>query len=320
MDMGLGLNMKKIKPTDLRVCFALIVSSVLLAACMKTPELNKDFGPEVTADQLNQTLLAAQTAATSTSVNNIKLGEFAYYEKTSQIENLYPTTIKQRAETVTKAVATTVTDPASHNTTVTKIDYTITEQLVELDPATGNMKPSTSQGTACLEKVAGACSVAASASFSVPDVMSGLQTVKALASSPPVTFGANSGHLNDLSWKSFVKQTSTPDPSGIKWTYHNLVKTEGTATTPPLVSMRTNCGGRTKPCANPMHTFQVSFDEVDWTSESYPVKYSYNLIFSDEAPFFGAQLMSCGATTIPFQDQRIAILQCESIKDFTVGQ
>ncbi len=306
--------MKNFKaPRSLLGLHMIFIHLFFTAGCMKTPEMNKDFGPQFTSDQLNQSLSDAQYESTTDSILNIKKGEFAYFEKTNQIETLFPMVIRQRADTVTDLVT-----PADNSKTV----YTITHQLRELDSSTGDMKPSQSQSTACLEKIAGACGTADTiATMSLPDLTKTLQTLKTLTPNLPPNFGAFAGHFNDLSWKSIVKQAqqATSGTSGITWTYHNLVKTYSTAPTPSLVSMRSDCGGRKNPCATPMKTIQVTFDEVDWTSEQYPVKYSYNLVFSAEAPFFAAQLASCGSTTIPYQNQRIAILQCESIKDFTVG-
>ncbi len=282
-----------------------IFAGLALSGCMKTPDINKDFGTEFSVSQLSTMLSQAQSEATQHSVNNIKQGEFAYFEKTNQIENLSPMIIRQRADTVTSRIEDNK-----------KILYTITHQLRELD-STGNMKPSQSQSNACLEKVHGSCDNG----ISMMDI-----TLAAIKDAPlPPDLGAYSNHLGDLSWQSFQKRAQANAPTDVKWTYYNLVKSVITVVTPyPVYNRCLSQPAPTPPqppivCNPTMKVIQVSFDEVDWTTEKYPVKYSYVLGFSAEAPFFASQMSSCGSTTIPYQNQRIALLQCESVKDFILG-
>jgi len=298
----MGLYMKKIKTTLL-----LTVAGIALCACMKTPEINKDFGPEVPAESLKDALNQAQIESTYLSVQNIKQGEFAYTEKTSQIENLYPIVFRQRGDTVSKKVEDEK-----------KIMYTITRELRELDSA-GHMQGSHSSSDACLAKTHGGCDQKDLVGSTAPDVPSVLNPITMFSvrdnPSPPPDFGIAAGHLQDLSWRAIT----THSGDSIHWTYHKLRKIYSSINTPSLVQMRPDCGGRKNPCSSPMQTVEVRFDEVDWTTEKYPVKYSYVLIFSPEAPFFASQVMSCGSTTVPFRNQRVALLQCETVKDFTAG-
>jgi hypothetical protein len=287
MDLGLGFDMRRI--VFLSIVFTIIPAVlVFLVGCMKPPALNKDFGPEVPVDVVNEALLSAEFEATDSTINNIKVGEFYYSEKTSQIENMFPVVFKQTGETV-----------VAKDDQPNRILFTITRDIRELDELTGNMKPSQSQRTACLAKVEDGCLAALSL--------------------PPPTYGTHSGALADLSWRAI---TSRSEESGIHWTYHNLKKVYSSFPVPALVTMRADCGKRDlsqKRCEDPLATVEVSFDQVDWTTEQYPVKYSYRLVFSPEVPFFASQLMSCGATTIPYAGVRIALMQCESVKDFTFG-
>jgi hypothetical protein len=260
----------------------------LLTGCMKPPAINKNFGPEASREAVNDALLTAEFEATGLTIDVIKKGEFYYSEKTSQVENLFPVIFKQTAETV-----------VDRQESPERILFTITRDIRELDDITGEMKPSNSQRTACLAKIEDGC--------------------LATLAMPPPTYGTHSDALADLSWRSI---TARSDEDGIRWTYHNLKKVYSSLPTPSLVMMRPDCGKRDlshKRCQDPMDTIEVTFDQVDWTSEAYPVKYSYRIVFSAEVPYFASQLMSCGATTIPYAGIRLALMQCESVKDFTFG-
>lgn len=310
MDLGLGFDMKKlaIKTT---LCILVPVIIFLIVGCMQPPEINKDFGPQVSAVEVNQALTLARVASTNNTINNILKGEFVYYEKSNQIENIFPMIIQQKADTVSDRAEQTQ-----------KIVYTITRQLVEFDAATGAKKDSKTQETACLEKVTGGCSAPATASISsLLDIsISAIPTtsIEILANPPPELAKFNE-KMKDLSLSAIVKQMASAPAT--QYSYHNLSKKESTMPTPALVSLRPNCGGRGATlCNTPMKTYEVSFDEVDWISEPNPVKYTYKLVFSPDAPFFSSLMSSCGATTIPYQNQRISLLQCEISRDFTVGQ
>jgi hypothetical protein len=294
------------------LCILIPLILFLLVGCMKTPEINKDFGPEITPVVINQALTDAKTASTSTTINNILKGEFVYIEKSNQIENLFPMVIQQKGDTV-----------SDRQDQTDKIIYTITRELKEIDVSTGTSKDSKTQETACLEKVAGACGPASAAAapstsnttVSIPSSIN----IHSLYTNPPPELMKFNERMKDLSLSAIVKQMAT-DPTQ-QFTYHNLKTRESTMPTPGLVSLRPNCGGRGQDkCGSPMKTYEVTFDEVDWLSEQYPVKYSYKLVFSPDAPFFSSLMSSCGATTIPYENQRIALLQCENALDFTVGQ
>lgn len=311
--MGLYMKRLAVKTT---LCLLIPVVLFLIVGCMKNPEINKEFGPKVSGVEINQALTLAKYASTVNSIDNIKQGEFAYYEKSTQIENIYPMIILQKADTVSKR------DPQP-----TKIVYTITRELREIDPSSGTSKNSKTQENACQEVTAGGCDAAtqaigassATSGLNTPPTSLSIQAANAMLANPPPEFIKFNERMKDLSLRGLVNQMSTSPVE--QFTYHNLQKKESTLVTPALVAKRDNCGGRgADKCNTPMKTYEVSFDEVDWLSEKYPVKYTYKLVFSPEAPFFSSLMSSCGSTTIPFQGQRISLLQCDISRDFTVGQ
>ncbi len=268
--------------------FLLLSVSMVAISCMKSPEINKDFGPEVTKDQLLKEFRMTVYQATENSVKKIKNGEFVYFEKTSQIESTAPIVIKQKTDTITD-----ISEPPGKN----KIIYTISHQVVELDFSSGNTKSFKFQSITCLEKIRGSCDMEET--------------------------GLNA--LNKISRWSLLKKTEAPvlslnsSEQKSRSTYHNLKVVNSLFPRPSLASMRSDCGSPKNSCSTPLKALQVSFDEVDWSSESFPVKFSYNFIFSQEVPFLAFQLSSCISTTVAYQNQRVALMQCEAVKDFTGG-
>jgi hypothetical protein len=149
----------------------------------------------------------------------------------------------------------------------------------------------------------------------VSALFGGSQNVKSTDAGP--TFGAQAANIGDLSVRAIMAQTQS---TSIHWTFHNLAVTQTSVPLPSMVNIRSDCGGRQGDCGAPLAATQITWDQVDWTSESYPVKYSFNLMFSKQVPFFATVLMSCVTTTIPFNQQRISVMQCENVRDFTFGQ
>lgn len=301
---------------------------ILASSCMKTPTPNQDFGTEITPTAVNQSLIDAQNQAMIQSLPVVNQGEYVYTERTNQVETLFPVTV----ELTSNQVAAKVEDSS-------KLALTITGQIIRLNPDTGNMEalPKTQQ-TECLEKTSNGCAnpnaSAAVVQNSVPHMAtrqdrsflnqslhllySGTKTLMSRAAVPVgPTFGAFSAKIGDLSLRAIMTQTQSTD---IHWTFHNLAVTDTKIPLPSMVNVRPDCGGRTGPCGAPLNAKEITWDQVDWTSEQYPVKYSFNLIFSKEVPYFATLLMSCITTTIPFNEQRISVMQCENVRDFSFGQ
>jgi hypothetical protein len=220
----------------LKTTFALASLGLLLMSCMKPPQINTDFGTEADGNAVQNAIQGAQIESTQNTVTNIQANEFVYFEKTSQIENLSPIVVRQRADTV----ATRTEDNK-------KIQYVINHELRELDK-NGNMKPSINQSNACLEKVHGACD--ASTSSLVVDVTKHLMdAIPSLVSSKDTTGTVDvsgdrgfmyADHLGDMSWQALVKKAKANGGAGgpIQWKYYNLKRTDTTTYTPWLVSQR----------------------------------------------------------------------------------
>jgi|GEM_PF-4972883 len=313
----------------------LVLSLLLLNACMKDPGPNQDFGVTVSSTDLDNALTAAQVESTLITLPEIQKGEYVFVERTNQVETLYPVTTRLR----TDSVSLRTEDP-------NKIVFTLNRELRELDDQSNMVPYPTTQMTECEEKQNGACGTVAKVrdlhapqtpDFVIPKTTFFVhwqhsleniwQNVTNLVRVHPLveahaddstlnpTYGARSAHIGDLTFKS----ASAATPDGTKWSYHNVTKTYSTMPLPSMVNLRSDCGGRLNPCQTPMRVIQVTWDQVDWSSEAYPVKYSYKLIFSPEAPFHSSLIVSCGTTTIPYNSQRISVMQCENVKDFAFG-
>ena len=295
---------------------------VMLASCMKTPTPNQDFGKEVSSDEVNQALTQIQSPVIDQVLPTVQAGEYVYIERSNQVETLFPVTVEIRSDTV-----------ASHTDTSDSTTLVVTHKGFQLDPATGNMRAiQTTQETQCLEKVFGGCERPAAPNPPTPNpsaavadasmLSMGLGVLYAAAnkifakSSIPVgpTFGAFSSKIRNLSVQEIRAQSAQDQ---VRWTYHNLTVTPTKVALPSMVNLRSDCGKQKSHCGVPLNGTEVTWDQVDWTSEQFPVKYSFNLVFSSEVPFSANLLMSCLTTTIPYNDQRISVMQCDNVRDFT---
>ena len=113
----------------------LAILVVFLWGCMKTPEYNQDFGPEVSGDSIAAAINEAPTA----SVYSIKKGEFASSQKTQQVQSNQPVVVFQLSNTVTDK-----TEDASN------YYFTIIKKTAEM--IDGQMKPTTTESHAVLAK------------------------------------------------------------------------------------------------------------------------------------------------------------------------
>ncbi|GIL16762.1 MAG: hypothetical protein BroJett040_05130 [Oligoflexia bacterium] len=272
----------KMKKTILFTLLVIITPALifLLTGCMKSPEINKEFGPEVSPEELRKTIQSIETKP----VTSIKQGEFVYLERVSRVENQLPVVVRQQAETVTQKIEN-----------ATNYIFTIDRQLAEYDGV--SMKPSRSEYMACLAKVDGGCTAMSSLSL-------------------PSDLGVHSGPTADLSWR---KVTTYAETTGKKTSYHNLKKVEKIIPVPTLAARRTDCGGLTADqCKSGIHATELSFDLVEWEGNNWN-KTSYFYYFSKDVPFFASQLSACGSTTVPYAGQRVAVLQCDDVKDFSFG-
>ena len=336
--MGLRLNLKITTPFILGM--TAVTTWLIASSCMKTPSPNQDFGTEVTSDAVNTSLIQAQIPAQQQALGAVSSGEYVYVEKTNQVETLFPVTIELRSDTVAQRIEDN-----------SKLAFLITHQDIRLDPATGNMMafPKT-QETQCMDKTQGGCDIPVPSPAPAPSptpapspapspaptpspkpaqavslLEQGMHALYATAqkivarAAIPVgpTFGSFAMKIPDLSVRKIMAKAADTE---IRWTFHNLQVNNTKVPLPSMVNLRSDCGRQKGPCGVPLNATNVTWDQVDWTSEQYPVKYSFNLIFSGEVPFYANLLMSCVTTTIPFNNERISVTQCDNVRDFTHGQ
>jgi hypothetical protein len=113
----------------------LAILVVFLSSCMKEPKFEQEFGPEVSAQEVDKAIREVETVSPYT----IKQGEFAYLERTTQVETQPAIVVLQRGDTITEK-----TEDSDNYI------FTIVSDLVEL--IDGQMKPSRKESTATLPK------------------------------------------------------------------------------------------------------------------------------------------------------------------------
>lgn len=215
------------------------------------------------------------------SPHTVEQNEFVYYERWQQIETLKPELALQRAHTVTKKE-----DQGDH--------YLLTIITEIREPVNGQMKPSLSENQARLDKP--------TTLFQLANMFLKIQTPLSL---PIVTFGE----------KIRPKQESTA-----KVTFHNLKTKNLNWKIPTLIKERPDCGGLTPTqCQDGVAAVEVSFDRVLWETRGGD-KTHFIFTYSDQVPYFANQLSACMEAKLDYQGQRLNLVQCESVRDFTKGQ
>ena len=158
--------------------------------------------------------------------------------------------------------------------------FTIVKKINEL--IDGQMKPSTSEIHATLPKQ----TTAPATSIEVPTVS--MESIHTQAADGSVTF-------------------------------HNLRVESISVAIPSLVLQRSDCGGLpTDVCHSSLPAKRISFDQVHW-SDGVGTKYAVSFTISAAVPFFAAHLQQCLEANIPYQQQLVHVIQCDSMVDFTAG-
>lgn len=215
------------------------------------------------------------------SPHTVEQNEFVYYERWQQIETLKPELALQRAHTVTKKED--------------QGDYYLLTIITEIrEPVNGQMKPSITENQARLDKP--------TTLFQLASMFSKIQTPLSI---PIVTFGE----------KIKPKQETTP-----KVTFHNLKTQSIKWAIPTLIKERPDCGGLTASiCQQGLNAVEISFDRVQWEKRGGD-KTHFIFTYSDQVPYFANQLSACMEAKLDYQGQRLNLVQCESVRDFTKGQ
>lgn len=215
------------------------------------------------------------------SPHTVEQNEFVYYERWQQIETLKPELAQQRAHTVTKKE-----DQGDH--------YLLTIITEIREPVNGQMKPHLTENQARLDKP--------TTLFQLANMFLKIQTPLALSVE---TFGE----------KIKPKQEATQ-----KVTFHNLKMRNFNWTVPQLVKDRHDCGGLSSAqCQDGISAVEVSFDRVLWENRGGD-KTHFIFTYSDQVPYFANQISACMEAKLDYQGQRLNLVQCESVRDFTKGQ
>ena len=307
---------------------ALVIGAVALfsASCMKEPELNKDFGPEVSKDEIVNAINSAPTVSPGT----LKLSEFSYTESVTRIENLAPTLTLQLSETITRKMScdtkrdpngVILPKPAECNQYMKGYEgfwMAIVTETRELQD--GQMKPSkTERGLGVVSGISPTSDPMSVESFSLESAINAASEIKSASM---------------LSKEALIQALSRVDPKNARTrsgqgqvSFHNLNVIPSQFPVPNLVRMRPGCGGLTDPscttgscpCKSAVSSTLVTYDVIDWTGEQ-PVRSSYMYVIGKDSPWLSRQLMFCGSTTVPYNGARVALMRCDEIKDFTFGQ
>jgi hypothetical protein len=284
---------------------AALLFSVLISSCMKKPDHNPNYGPEVAYDDI----VAASKVDMPTSPEMIKKGQYVSIDWYNVIETYPPQTFFQRNDEVTESIEKTATGGGPGYCWKFKV---VENQL--MDAASNTWKKSeTNQGP-----------------LSYPSIhdtdCTDLSSLKSSHSAQK-----SSVDLKNFSLKGLRLQDKA---STTKVTYHNLKREDGFTPVPQSVSKKTDCGG-VKNCAQGLRFVRISFDRVVWTSESKGQKVTYRFTYSSDIPtyiydwlpgeiFLTNQLESCAMLWKEFKNgdvvQNVPIRECMEVTDFQFGK
>lgn len=293
MDLGLGLNMTKLLSY---ILLAIFLPVLVFSGCMKKPEPNKDFGPEVSLDEIQQ---AIGTDAPM-DLNRLKAGQYVSLDETQVINTQIPTVISQRVDEITAF--------ADHPTHVT-LDFKVT--LKEL--VNGAWKESTQPFSLGIEKANSSASSLSTASLKSKKNSAGNVSIQSLKKQD----GESAYRVTYHNLTKVVSRMPVPE----------TVKAHGNWCGSDDLN--------TSPCPPTLGYLQVSFDRVIWDSDDNPTKTIFKITYSPDVPpyihdwdntnelYFTNQLQTCAQTWIEISDgtqtQTVPVLQCIVMRDFKFG-
>lgn len=255
---------------------------LLFMSCLKPPEIDQDFGPEIAKSEVEKALNSIPTA----SPYSIETGEFVFVERIQQIESSAAQVIFQRGDTVTSK-----TEESDHYV------LTIVTEIREL--VDGAFKPSRKEEQVTLSK---------------PQNVFQLANLFSLEQQPKINRQSHSA--TSIRSQSLGVKSEAP---ANRITYHNLSTKDLLFPTPALTKERPNCGGLSvEMCQSGIPATLVTFDVVVW-EERGGDKSSYQFILTKHVPFFASQVSSCVSGKLDYMGQRVSIVQCENVRDFTWG-
>jgi hypothetical protein len=283
------INLSRILPVTQLCAYGL--SLFLFSGCLKAPNAEQNFGPEVDPLKIQSILKQGQSA----SAYSIEVGEFVYFEKIQQIESQEPEVIFQKGDTV-----------VAKKEEPTHFVLVIISEIREL--INGSFKPSHKELEALLPK---------------PEYLEKLKKEQEEQDKQNKEKKEGQGENNDAEKRpeppSENQEANQPKEAPEKVTFHNLRLQEILYPTPERVKKRPHCGGlNPEHCEKGIPSTQVSFDRVIWTQRGGD-KSSFQFITSSYSPFLASQLSACSQSKIDFQGQRVKVTHCEVAQDFTWG-
>lgn len=289
---------------------------VFSTSCMKEPELNQNFGPEVSKNAIDNALSNAESVDPKTT---FKLNEFVSNDISVRIESLPSHVIQQNSTTLSQkidclfATNNKPTDCKVYNDNGYEgFIISLAYELVEIgNNGQANKSKSGESGFLLLGKKP----ATSPAAFSNLNIFESNPSAQVDAKSVYNSFS------KDLTWRKVLAQATSP--SGRPYTYHNFSTTKLQMTTPLEVQKDPNCGGllnaQVTSCPTTLQVTEIRFDKVDWT-DTQPVKTSAIFWIGKDVPFLAKQMLGCISTTQPYGEARIAVSQCTEVKYFTFGK
>jgi len=281
----------------------LLITASLATSCMKKPDTTPDYGPEVQFEDIQK----AANFDMPIEPELMKKNQYVSLDTYRVIDTRSPITLQQRTDQITDLIEN-----------AGSLRWTFFVTLRELQQAGDWKKSEQTWGPLCYEKVldSGACNTTSSMS------------TNSVAASNVALSGYRPMQAYSLGGMRTMDEASTN-----KITYHNLKREDGFLPVPQAVSNRPSCGG-VKNCAQGLRFVRISFDVVEWDSETHGTKTNVRFTYSSDIPTyiqdwlpgkmrFSNQVDACYQTWFEIkndtQTQIVPVRDCMEITDFQFG-
>jgi hypothetical protein len=107
----------------------------------------------------------------------------------------------------------------------------------------------------------------------------------------------------------------SPDADGNRITCHDLKILRGVIDPPAAVQTQPNCGGVPN-CQ--LNVAEISFDRVTWDKPE-GTKMNYRILVAQNVPYMAKELQFCQQLSVPVEDQRVLVTQCNTVVNFRYG-
>lgn len=282
---------------------------LVLASCMKKPNMDPDYGPEVSLEKIQEAL---SSDTSMDPLKTMKLGQYVSIDEIQVIDTQIPIHLSQRLDEIThyKILAR---DSANQPIKI-ELAYKI---VLKEHLADETWKESVVTSVPLLLDNSRSAQAAA------------LSTSSVLSSVGPISEIIKKKSL-PLSIQSLKAQDAA---SEVRITYHNLRRELGTIPIPAVVRGHPNCGGILR-CDLPLRTIQIYFDRIVWDPPEHGNKTVFRITYSPDIPsyvhdwdspdgrYLTNQLQACAQIFLEIQNQNggqtqtVPILQCSEVRDF----